>query len=475
VTLDRTGNPAAPWVGRFALIALIAGLLQGRPSGASGQEPEDRPNVLIVLTDDQRESGTLARMPAVRQWFRQGGVRYPQSFTPIPVCCPARASMMTGQYSHNHGVKTNRRGASGIGALQQETTMQSYLQEAGFRTGIFGKYLNRWDLDLDPPHFDDWAILNKGYHGAEFNVGGDARTVGYSTTFIERQALRFLNESESADQDPWLMYVTPFAPHWPARPKAAYEDAPVGSWGGNPAFFEGDRRDKPPHIQKRPPNESLHRARIRRARQLRSLMSVDDLVVALRRRLQQLDESKRTLAFFATDNGLLWGEHGWYSKDVPYSASIRIPLFMRWPGGGVEPNARDGRIVSVVDLAPTVFEAAGVDAGHTVDGRSLLDGSWTRPRALIEFWGLQSAAGIRVPIWASLRTGDYQYVEYYDAEGQVTFREYYDLTEDPWQLLNFLGDEDGGNDPPEGVQEELAQELAHDRGCQGTSGPPACP
>jgi arylsulfatase A-like enzyme len=432
--------------------------------------------VLIIMTDDQRDSGTLSRMPATRHWFQEEGVRYLNGFTPIPVCCPARASVMTGQYSHNHGVKTNQKGASGVAALDPETTIQRYLQGAGYRTGIFGKYLNRWDLEVDPPHFDAWTIFNSGYSDTLFNVQGDVKQIAtYSTRFVAEEAVRFLQGSELEDTTPWMMYVTPYAPHWPARPEEAYADAPVGKWGGNPAVLEQNRKDKPPYIQERSANESLAKARQRRARQLRTLMSVDDLVKSLRRTLGKLGENDNTLAFFLSDNGVLWGEHGWYSKNVPYTAALEVPLFLRWPAAALVPGSNDGRLISLVDLAPTVFDATGIEPDHAVDGRSLLDAGWKRPRSWAQFWGRKSQKGASIPPWGSLRTPAYQYVEYYDQGGQVIFREYYDLATDPWQLKNLLGDGDSGNDPPPGELDQLSEEVERGGTCVGTEGPKACP
>jgi arylsulfatase A-like enzyme len=173
-----------------------------------------------------------------------------------------------------------------------------------------------------------------------------------------------------------------------------------------------------------------------RARQLRTLMSVDDMVGRVMTVLSNLNEN--TLAIFTSDNGYQWGEHGLTNKTTPYTPSIMVPFLVRWPGH-VAPSSKDGRLVSLIDIAPTVAQAAGLVPDPMMDGRSLF--SSARDHILTEFF---TWPGYVVPTWASVRTNTYQYVEYYDG-GSVTFREYYDLAADPWQLVNLLRDGDPSN------------------------------
>jgi arylsulfatase A-like enzyme len=422
---------------------------------------------MIILTDDQRAGGTVKPnvMPHTVKWFRERGTRFSSAYAPIPLCCPSRASLMTGQYAHNHGVHTNFQAE----LLDQRITIQRYLQEAGYRTAIFGKYLNHWTAD--PPYFDEWAISWRGYYDALFNVGGKLTTLtSYSTDFIANRSLRFLSRAEEDDGRPWFLYVAPYAPHLPATPEPAYENAQITGWKGNPAVFEEDLGDKPAflHAEER---LDFRWVQERRRRQLRSLMSVDDLVGALMRRLGALGERSNTLALFLSDNGLMWGEHGLNWKAVPYTPSSRIPMFMRWPQGKVPAGLSDDRLTAVIDVAPTVLQAAGLEAEHAVDGRSLLDGSWSRDWLLFEYRG-----GFDVPPWTSLRSPTEVYVEYYEDEGaEATFREYYDVAADPWQLVNLLGDADPTNDPSTASVAQLSAQLARDRRCSGTDGGNPCP
>jgi arylsulfatase A-like enzyme len=144
-------------------------------------------------------------------------------------------------------------------------------------------------------------------------------------------------------------------------------------------------------------------------------------------------------------------------------------MMMRWPAAGIE-GTIDRRLVANIDIAPTVLQATGFQGRSTVpmDGRSLLDSSWDRKRILNEFW---SAKKSRRPTWASIRNGDFQYTEYY-ANGVVTYREYYNLRADKWQLDNILGDSDPSNDRNVG---SVHHQLAVARVCIGTSGRAACP
>jgi arylsulfatase A-like enzyme len=202
------------------------------------------------------------------------------------------------------------------------------------------------------------------------------------------------------------------------------------------------------------------------------LLSVDRLVDRLLTTLDELGERGPTMVFFLSDNGFLMGEHGLQQKHSPYTASVKIPMYARWPGH-FQAREVDEREVANIDIAATVYDAAGIKPDEPVDGRSLLDRSWTRDRMLLEYIHREDRA---VPTWASLRTAEYQYVEYYDESlEEVTFREYYDLLADPYQLTNLLGDADTQNDPEPGRVTALSLELQRDRRCGGTSGASGCP
>ncbi len=455
------------------VIALIlAALSDVSPTGtqvASAQTGRP-PNVLVFVTDDQRATQTMWVMPKTRRFFELGGTYYPNAFAVTPLCCPSRATILTGRYAHNTGVRSNKRRS--LRALDRTTLFPRLLQAAGYRTAMAGKLFNSWPLDRPPPYFDRWAHGSEPVRDPLVNVNGTVRTIdGYTTTLLGKFASRFLRAFERDDADPWFLYVAPRSPHTPWVPAARHRARPVGSWSGNPAVFESDRSDKPAYVRRRP--LSPQTARLTRAGQLRMLMSVDDMVGHVVATLRRLKEKRRTLAIFMSDNGYTWMEHGLGNdrntagaKRFPYTPSIQIPFFLRWPGH-VATRDEDGRITGTVDVAPTVLDAAGVAPDPTnppLDGHSLLSAE-RRSRIVLEHW-----SGKRIPTWASLRTRRFQYTEYY-RNGERFFREYYDLRRDPWQLRNLLRDRNPAN--PDVAA--LSTRLRDDRRCLGVGGETGCP
>ena len=452
-----------------ALLVAAATSAAGAPGHAAQTGAPEHPNVLIVITDDQRASGTMRAMPRTRRWFAQGGTHYVNAVATTPTCCPSRASVMTGLYAHNHGVHTSERGQAEN--MDQLLTLQRYLRRDGYRTGIYGKYLNAWPRDVDPPWFDDWAILSdstaRAYFNGRWNVNGKVGLLKpYSTRVIERRALRFIESSEETDDQPWLLYLAPMSPHLPATPHPLHRGIDVPRFVKTPAMLEEDRTDKPSEVQEQ--QVDWKEVKEWRRKQLRSLMSVDQMVGRVFRRLERTGEADDTLAIYLSDNGFLWGEHGLGQKIRPYEASVEVPFFVRWPGH-VPADAVDEQLVANVDIAPTVMGAAGLEPDHEYDGRSFLDDE--RGRVLLEQWKRPDRS---VPNWAATRASGFLYVEYYAEDRLVpAYREYYDLVEDPWELHNLLGDLDPMNDP--GNAAELSLQLHRDVVCTGTSGPSACP
>jgi arylsulfatase A-like enzyme len=450
---------------RAIAIAAVTLALSAGASIAPAQAPtQRRPNILIFITDDQRRS-TVRYMPNTKHWFVRGGRNYLRAYATTPLCCPSRASIFTGRYVHNHGVENNALADT----LDQRTTIQRYLQRAGYHTALIGRYLNRWPLEEDPPYFDEWAFFSTSlghYYGGWWNLNGRRATVAsYSTDFIARRTVKLLRERELTDRRPWMMFVATAAPHRPFTPKVDYARTRVARWRPGPAVYERDRSDKPPFVQEQ--RVPLDRMRRIRGRQIRTLLSVDDMVDRVFRVLGRLGERRRTLAIFLSDNGYMWGEHGLgtrgYAKRPPYRNSVAIPLLLRRPGH-VLSGSSSTRLVANIDVAPTVLRAAGVAPDHTMDGIPLT-GRRTRSRLLLEYFIDRH----KTPEWASTQTTSSQYTEYYADDGQtVTFREFYDLRGDPWQLSNTLADGNPGNDPDVDL---LSRRLSEDRRCRGEECP----
>jgi arylsulfatase A-like enzyme len=436
------------------------------PSAAQEEEP---PNILVIVTDDQR--GGISVMPAVQHYFSKRGVAYKPGFVTTPVCCPSRASIMTGRYAHNHGVKSNSNTEEpGSTVLDHSTTMQAYLQEDGYHTGMIGKFLNPpWELDNNPPYFDEWVTFggvqqspdSNTWFDSTYNVNGTLKEIsGYTTSILRRRSKGFLRRNAPSD-DPWFLYVGTKAPHLPASPQPRYADEPIESWDGNPAVFEEDKTDKPAYVQSA--DRDLRAGRGVRKRQYRSLMSVDDMVGALFDELRETGDLKDTLIFFISDNGYAWAEHGLTGKGIPYRQSVTVPFFARWPDH-LPRGVTDDRFAANIDIAPTVLDAADITPDVPQDGKSLLQ-NWQRPRIHLESWC--NAQGLPCNRWASTWDRSFQYTEYYES-GSVAFREYYDLEADPWQLTNLLEDGDEDNDPN---LVPLKVELDNDHSCVAATCP----
>ncbi|MFE2729430.1 sulfatase, partial [Kitasatospora sp. NPDC059327] len=422
-----------------------------------------RPNILLIVTDDQPKQTDWAIRRTV-DWIAGQGVRFTHGHVTTPLCAPSRSSVFSGRYAHNHGVRNN--GASY--SLDQHTTVQRYLKQAGYRTGLFGKYLNSWTLADNPPHFEEWALLQPAYNDARWNIDGTVQTLtGYTTDIVRNRTLAFLDKA-ATDARPWFAYVTPYASHAPNVPAAKYADTVVPPWNGRPSVLETDRSDKPEYIQNA--TATLADAQALRTRQLRTLLSVDDAVQAIHDKLAALGQLDNTLVVYLGDNGFTWADHGWSKKSVPYSPAHEVPFYLSWPAGGLGAGTVDNRVVANIDIAPTILDAAGITPDTPQDGHSLLTG-YSRDHLLVEWWKQGTAAG-GPPTWSSYVAKDRQYTEYYalhtDANGTVSgtgavkFREYYDLAGDPYQLSNLLYQATPQQEAALGIP-GLAAQLAADR------------
>ena len=471
-----------------------------------------KPNILFIVTDDQRPDETVVSdlMPKTVQWFRDGGKYFPNAVATTPVCCPSRATIFTGRYSHNHQIRIvpdpNRYPSSDLNAHfgltpageGQRSTLQRYLKDAGYQTAIFGKYLNGWpivDVAKPPPYFDQYSIWANGAHsGIWVNEQGTVKQIpDYETKYTADKAIDFLDTADPAK--PWFMYLAPTVPHSPFTPEDRFATSSIPPFQPTPNYFEQDRRDKPSWVQKQVEDEDT--VQKERAALLRMMKSMDESVDRVMTRLAELGQADNTIAFFVSDNGWLWGDHGMRSKGQPYSESIRIPYYMRWPAGGIGVG-EDTRLVGNHDMAPTAVDAADLTAAPSpaMDGHSLLASTNSRNRSITEAWA-NADGPFAIPSWRSLRTPTFQYTEYYtdtpetpstqtptplreyldpaqtlaaQDNGDPSVREYYDLTSDSAQRTNLLKDGDPLNDPPTGF---LSAQLETDRTCSGASCPSA--
>ncbi len=223
-------------------------------------------------------------MPHTRRLFKRGGRSYSNAFSTTPLCCPSRSSIMTGLYAHNHGILDNRPNEQHLLRLN---TLQARLSSLGYETAFYGKFLNNWPLQMNPPHFDDFGVMDHEYRNTRWNFNGQVGVVpGYTTDIVGSSAVDFI-ETQRASLEPWMMYVAPYAPHKPFTPQRAFADAKVDRWKGNPAVREKNRQDKPPGVRKA--RTTPAKGATVRAKQFRTLMSVDLMV----KRVFGLGESVR--------------------------------------------------------------------------------------------------------------------------------------------------------------------------------------
>jgi N-acetylglucosamine-6-sulfatase len=422
-----------------------------------------RPNILLVNLDDARFD-MWQNMPKTTAWL-SSGVTYSNFRTAIPSCCPSRASMFSGRYPHNDGVRTQ----SGAPNLDMQHTLMSYLHGVGYKTAMSGKFLISWPHSTAPPGFDKHTIIGGGYYNYNAWVDGAFRTVAqYSTTFLGQQLRGYLHGFESSDATPWFGYLAPQAPHvnggWKSLPipETKYATAPAGPCA-QPG--EADRRDKPPYVSWVTPDPTYQEADCEA--QIRTEMSVDDEIDLTLKQLQADGELANTMIIVTSDNGYFWGEHGWIEKWLPYEPAVRLPLKIRWDG---HLTARtDTRLASMVDILPTILETTGITPAVTIDGRSLFRTDNLRYNVYSEYFN-DADNGSTIPTWASLTNSDRKYVEDYivDSAGKTTtFKEYYNLRTDPGELVNLLKDGNAANDPPADELAWLTQRIASVRTCTG--------
>lgn len=419
--------------------AVVGAIVEFTPPAARAVEPP--PNIVLIMTDDQR-ADTLKYMPIVQSTLGDHGVTFTNAYVVNPVCCPSRASTLTGLYSHTTGVYTNNF-AGGFAAFDDSSTVATWLQDTGYRTGLFGKYLNGYETEYVPPGWDRWFGTQGKAAYYRYRVTSDGAIVeygndpaDYATSVIGGEAISFIRETPS--EQPLFAYISVPAPHDPAIAAPGDEGAFKKLEPWRPlSYNERDVKDKPRYIRDQPWLEADRRREIdvARIRHIRSLLAVDRLVGDVVDVLEETGRLQNTIVVFTSDNGVLWGEHRWDSKDVPYEESIAVPLVVRYDA--LIPTAsKDSGLVANIDLAPTFAEAAGT-ATPEVEGLSLfpllLDPttSW-RDGFLIEHLATHGANG--VPSFCAYHTRRYVLIRYSDRESEL-----YDLRTDPWQRDNLDG------------------------------------
>jgi N-acetylglucosamine-6-sulfatase len=432
-------------VAGVATLAASATLI-GLPPGVASSSPaapsvDDRPNIVIVLTDDQR-IGSIGptRMPHLWSSVRLRGRSYSNASVPTSLCCPSRSSILTGLYAHSTRVFSNDLPYGGWDVFHarglEDQTIAVALHDAGYQTAMVGKYLNGsfpralaggyqvpgWDKVVSfttTPDYYDYSLNDGRTYGEE--------PADYSTDVLAGDAEQIIRDAPS-DQ-PLFLYLATIGPHRPFT--AAPRD--IGTWEGrlasyHPPSVNENVSDKPPWIRDRK-RVKQSRIDLDLAQAQDALMSVDDAVGGLTDALSDTGRLSNTMFIYLSDNGLLLGEHRLIEwKNLPYRISTSVPLLIRWDGH-IAPNSTDDRLALNVDLAQTISDAAGVEM--TTEGLDLL-GNVRRSGFPLE--GTRWFPFDSLPkheAYCGYRTKRWMFTQY--AGG---FRELYDYLYDPYELTN---------------------------------------
>ena len=480
-------------------MALLAGCFGEDDQPHRGDDARDGPppNILVVMTDDQ----TAAQfdpdvMPYTTRFFAERGTEFGQAIAAPPLCCPARAGFLTGQYAHNNGVDANTPGYPLL--RDPDNTLPVWLRDAGYRTGFVGKYLNGYELagGAEPaPGWDRWLQIHgyADYFGYTVSDDGSLSQAGtgprdYSTRLLTREGIRF-TRSAARRNDPFFLWLAYNAPHtltggYPppcdgivAQPPSArafdrFADAPLPKTG---SFDEADVSDKGRWVRSQKLGATEVETMTRRWRcGLASLRTVDAGFRRLTESLEATGELDDTLVVFLSDNGYFFGEHRIADdKRLPYEPALRVPLAIRMPAGTEQPPRSDA-LVANVDLAPTLLDLAGakpcVARGcRRPDGSSLVplltgdEDDWRQDRGVL----VELDDGFT---YSAIRTPAYLYAELTaDRRGPLPQpeTELYDLAADPDELENVAG-----TDPA--LEAGLAERLDALRRCAGATGKDAC-
>ena len=429
-----------------------------------------RPNILFILTDDQRWDSTdgthgLAGadvMPRTRAELVDSGIEFTNGFMTTPLCCPSRSSILRGSFAHRTGVYKNGGTNGGADDFDDSSTLATWLQGAGYRTSLIGKYLNGYpqlwtapEPPYAPPGWTEWRGARRVSHFDPILVEPDGMggyventyTGEYFSDLLREKAKTFISDSVAAGE-PFFLYLSFKAPHLPQEPATRHEGLfqSIPAWRP-PSYNEADVSDKPAWVQALPLQNSAQLDQIR-IDQLEMLQAVDEAIggnpafgiVGIMEHLRNLGVADNTIVVFFADNGWYWGEHRLRAKNNPYEEAIRSPMFVRYPA--LAPLKRsETKFALNIDLAPTFAELAGVGVPILHDGESLVrvfDGTaptW-RTDFLAESWPTSHP-------WALVHEAQWKYTEIPVTPGDPATlfeTELYDLTADPYELTNVATD-----------------------------------
>lgn len=481
-----------------------------KPGPGPGAPRDKAPNIVLLMADDLDNDVFEAAMPKTKARMGQG-TTFTQAYVTTPLCCPSRASMLTGRYGHNNGVLRNNPGYPAMRG--KATTLPSRLRSEGYRTAMVGKFMNGWErtdageAGRAAPGWDDWVAMRRtyGYYGYELAENGEIVGYGderedYLTDVLTERGLEAVERGLESKR-PFFLWQSWWAPHpelseaseGECKGSAIPPDFTVGDYaetslpGGEDAIDEEDVSDKPAFIQEKRPLRPGDRRAARQSYRCRlaSMGAVDDGVERIFEAIDEAGELDNTIFIFTSDNGFFHLEHRLpEGKGLPYDEAVRVPLQILLPDRYRRQPAKSGSPVANIDLAPTILEYASGDKQicplrtaepcPRFDGLSLkpvLQGS--RASAVSRRRGvlLESVDGRPCP-FAAVVTGTQMYAEHARVPGQELCpgeRELY-LEDDPAQLRNQLAE------PIRGISRAVADTAARKarllgrlEACAGTS------
>jgi len=431
----------------------------------------ESPNIVVIMVDDLDEPSfnillENGLMPNLQEYLIDDGTRFSNSFVTTPVCCPARATFFTGQYTHNHHVFTNKAPTGGVSSFDDTSTLSTWLKDSGYHTGLVGKYMNEYGITTSrtyvPPGWDEWkALLGLGgLHVYDYSINDNGKDIkfgtnesDYRTDVLAQFSSELITKWDATDDSvPFFLSVMPAAPHAEVRAEKCvirevkiFLIRPPERYAGTakeiplpmvPSFNEADISDKRPFWKENYSVinqsdfeciETLFQNR------LETMRAVDDMIGLLIQTLKDTNELENTVIIFTSDNGWLLGEHRAIGKGRVYEESIRVPLIIRAPGySGLQTTSH---LVINNDLAPTIIDFANSKSKLEMDGRSLKPllenpntNDW-RGKILIEFfWDNPHYE------WFAVRTNSSIYMDVLFLDTDITEAEFYDLNKDPYQL-----------------------------------------
>jgi N-acetylglucosamine-6-sulfatase len=449
----------------------------------SKESRQQLPNIIFILVDDMRwdqlgiSGHPFIQTPNIDRIGKEG-VIFTNAFVCTPLCSPSRASFLTGQYPHKNRIINNDR--NGLSFISHKlVTFPMLLRRAGYETAFIGKW-HMGDDDTRRPGFDHWISFRAQglFIDPVVNIDGQRRQyTGYMTDLLNQWSAEFLKEKHDK---PFLLYLSHKAVHAPFIPAKRHQNQYADQSYQPLPIDSGDLQGKPSLTRILPPVDVLTipgatpepaEPRYGRGKEKnniyldhhRCLSSVDEGVGMIFDILEQKNELDNTLIIFASDNGFHFGEHGLFmDKRVPYEESLRIPLLMRYPEL-IKAGSKRAHMALNIDVAPTLYELAGIESPVPIHGKSLLpilrDSTLElRSEFLAEYY-LEKISPINAT-WQAVRSPNWKYIRYPELPGRD---ELYDLQNDPGELKNLFNNREYQTRTRQ-MKEKLQQLLINSEG-----------